>query len=85
MVPALQELFEAWRLGQEQSCVRPVVAGQSPLALSGQRQKYAHQLSQEFHKAGVCSRWAGSLSLSSPAYSTPVPPPVYGDGAISQG
>ena len=35
MVPALQELFEAWRLGQEQSCVRPVGAGQSPLALMG--------------------------------------------------
>jgi len=23
MVPALQELFEAWCLGQEQSCARP--------------------------------------------------------------
>ncbi len=35
MVPALQELFEAWRLGQEQSCVRPVGAGERPLALMG--------------------------------------------------
>ena len=35
MVPALQELFEAWRLGQEQSCVRPVGAGENPLAMMG--------------------------------------------------
>ena len=35
MVPALQELFEAWRLGQEQSCVRPFGAGQRQLAIMG--------------------------------------------------
>ena len=30
-----KNFFEAWRLGQEQSCVRPVGAGQRPLALMG--------------------------------------------------